>query len=127
LFVAVLVDNFQRTLSATEKNKKAATKTVFQPEEDEDSGSEYTVQEEDDDEFEDEDDDLKLEGREPKGRAVGHFFPAVDKKKAPLLAEYYQILSSLDYNYQQMVLQFKTLDDLTDITASIPDVPEDLI
>jgi hypothetical protein len=30
LFVAVLVDNFQRTLSATEKNKKAATKTVFQ-------------------------------------------------------------------------------------------------
>lgn len=127
LFVAVLVDNFQRTLSATEKNKKAATKTVFQPEEDEDSGSEYTAQEEDDDEFEDEDDDLKLEGREPKGRAVGHFFPAVDEKKAPLLAEYYQILSSLDYNYQQMVLQFKTLDDLTDITASIPDVPEDLI
>ena len=30
LFVAVLVDNFQRTLSATEKNKKAATFTVFQ-------------------------------------------------------------------------------------------------
>ena len=43
----------------------------------------------------------------------------VSYRKAPLLAEYYQILSSLDYNYQQMVLQFKTLDDLTDITASV--------
>jgi hypothetical protein len=30
--------------------------------------------------YSDEDDDLKLEGREPKGRAVGHFFPAVDEK-----------------------------------------------
>ncbi|XP_028396182.1 cation channel sperm-associated protein 1-like [Dendronephthya gigantea] len=50
LFVAVLVDNFQRTLSATEKNKKAATRTVFQPEEDDESGSEYTAQEEEDDE-----------------------------------------------------------------------------
>ena len=77
LFVAVLVDNFQRTLSATEKNKKAATRTVFQvytgreerhidarlsgekqllvlfysqPEEEDESGSEYRAQEEEDDE-----------------------------------------------------------------------------
>ena len=40
-------------------------------------------------------------------------------RRAPLLAEYYQIMSSLDYNYNQMMIQFKALDDLTDITASV--------
>ena len=40
-------------------------------------------------------------------------------RRAPLLAEYHQILNSLDYNYQQMLIQFKTLDDLSDITATV--------
>ena len=40
-------------------------------------------------------------------------------RKAPLLAEYYQIMSSLDYNYHQMMIQFTALDDLTDITATV--------
>jgi hypothetical protein len=28
-------------------------------------------------------------------------------------------MTSLDYNYHQMSIQFKTLDDLTDITATV--------
>ena len=44
-------------------------------------------------------------------------------RKAPLLAEYYQIMSSLDYNYNQMMIQFKALDDLTDITATVSRFP----
>lgn len=43
----------------------------------------------------------------------------IPRSKGPLLAEYYQILCSLDYNYHHMLLQFKTLDELTDVTASV--------
>ena len=35
------------------------------------------------------------------------------------MTEYFQIMTSLDYNYHQMSIQFKTLDDLTDITATV--------
>ena len=28
----------------------------------------------------DEDDDLQMDGRDPKGRAIGHFYPALDKR-----------------------------------------------
>lgn len=40
-------------------------------------------------------------------------------RKAELLSEYFQIMTSLDYNYYQLSNQFKVLDDLTDITADV--------
>ncbi|RMX56767.1 hypothetical protein pdam_00018049 [Pocillopora damicornis] len=118
LFVAVLVDNFQRTITAVEnkphkKNSGIHFKSVF---EDVKSG-------EDGNEEEEEDADIviakKVEDYYPKNKFS-------DRERA-FIAEYFTLLASLEYNVQEMHRVQQLANDLVDITVSIPDVPEELI
>ncbi|KXJ24725.1 Cation channel sperm-associated protein 1 [Exaiptasia diaphana] len=132
LFVAVLVDNFQRTLTAVEEkkgHKKSGIhiRSVFAGEEEvqqEDTGSLGSFSEESE-----EDEDLEEEiGWKPK--QIEDFYPTDkfhDKKMRELLNQYYILLTSLEYNMQHGQRSQKTVNDLIDITVAIPDVPEELI
>ncbi|KAK3730368.1 hypothetical protein QZH41_014852, partial [Actinostola sp. cb2023] len=125
LFVAVLVDNFQRTLTALEE-KKGHKKSGIQirsvfagdevPQQDIVSLGSFSEESEDD-----EDEDLEEEVGW-KRKQIEDFYPVnkfPDKKMRDLINQYYILLTSLEYNMQHMQRSQKTADDLIDITVTV--------
>lgn len=133
LFVAVLVDNFQRTITTVEnkphkKNSGIHFKSVFEDVKSGEDGSAYSFSDNSFSEFEvdeeeEEDADIviakKVEDYYPKNKFS-------DRERA-FIAEYFTLLASLEYNVQEMHRVQQLANDLVDITVSIPDVPEELI
>jgi len=124
LLVAVIVDNFQRSLSASDtagKNKTSNRRTaIFMTNKDDESV----------------DDEDKISAS-PSSSEPSIVFNTIedyytetdipDKRDRQLLHNFYKYLSMLEYNIHQNHVQQKLLDDLVDVTATISDVPEDLI
>ncbi|KAL9954463.1 hypothetical protein ACROYT_G042004 [Oculina patagonica] len=130
LFVAVLVDNFQRTITAVEvkphkKHSGLQFKSVFDEVKLED-GSAYSFSDESD-EFEVDDDEEETEIRIVK--RVEDYYPEnkFSDRERTMINEYFTLLASLEYNMQEMYRVQKLANDLVDITVTIPDVPEELI
>lgn len=132
LFVAVLVDNFQRTITAVEnkphkKNSGIHFTSVFEDVKSGEDGSAYSFSDNSFSEFEDEEEEedadiviaKKVEDYYPKNKFS-------DRERA-FIAEYFTLLASLEYNVQEMHRVQQLANDLVDITVSIPDVPEELI
>ncbi|KAK2560996.1 Cation channel sperm-associated protein 1 [Acropora cervicornis] len=112
LFVAVLVDNFQRTITAVEvkphkKQSGMQFTTVFGDVKDEDK----------------EDEEIRIVKR------VADYYPETKFSvgERALIHDYFTLLVSLEYNMQELQKVQKLMNDMVDITITIPDVPEDLI
>lgn len=131
LFVAVLVDNFQRTIQAVEvkphkKNSGLQFKSVFEEVPLGDHRSMYSLSE-DSDGFEEDEDEEDTEIRIVK--RVEDYYPEskFTARERLLINEYFTLLACLEYNMQEMYKGQKLANDLVDITVTIPDVPEELI
>ncbi|KAJ7365570.1 Cation channel sperm-associated protein 1 [Desmophyllum pertusum] len=131
LFVAVLVDNFQRTITAVEvkphkKHSGMQFKSVFDEVKLSDDESGYSFSD-DSDEFEVDDDKEEKESRIVK--RVVDYYPEnkFSDRERTMISEYFTLLASLEYNMQEMHRVQKLGNDLVDITVTIPDVPEELI
>ncbi|XP_031554063.1 cation channel sperm-associated protein 1-like [Actinia tenebrosa] len=135
LFVAVLVDNFQRTLAALEEkgHKKSGVqiRSVFAGDEigNEDVESfESSFSEESDDDI-DVQEELEEEAHW-KPKKVEDFYHAdkfPDNRMRESMSQFFMLLTSLEYNMQHMQRSQATADDLIDITVTVPDVPEELL
>ncbi|XP_074632161.1 cation channel sperm-associated protein 1-like isoform X1 [Acropora palmata] len=133
LFVAVLVDNFQRTITAVEvkphkKQSGMQFTTVFGdvPLSDDDNATVYSSSD-DFDEFEEDEDKEDEEIRIVK--RVADYYPETKFSvgERALIHDYFTLLVSLEYNMQELQKVQKLMNDMVDITITIPDVPEDLI
>ncbi|XP_057316449.1 cation channel sperm-associated protein 1-like isoform X1 [Hydractinia symbiolongicarpus] len=127
LFVAVLVDNFQRTLTAAEARKKEKNKhrTLFVAEENADDDGSVSIFSNQNEETSDSTPEYWIH------LPVIEDFYSVDeiscKRDRELLSDYFKFLSTMEYNMHQTQIQQRLLDELVDITVNIPDVPEELI
>ncbi|XP_073249025.1 cation channel sperm-associated protein 1-like [Porites lutea] len=131
LFVAVLVDNFQRTITAVEvkphkKQSGLQFKSVFEEVQLSDhAASAYSFSDDYDDFEEDEDEEQEIR----IVKRVEDYYPE-DKfsaRERALINDYFTLLASLEYNMQEIQKVQKLVNDLVDITVTIPDVPEELI
>ncbi|XP_068682482.1 cation channel sperm-associated protein 1-like [Montipora foliosa] len=133
LFVAVLVDNFQRTITAVEvkplkKHSGMQIKSVFNDVPLSDHGAPTVYSFSDDfDEFEDDEDEEDEEIRIIK--RVEDYYPEnkFSERERVLIHDYFTLLASLEYNMQEVQKVQKLMNDLVDITVTIPDIPEELI
>merc|ERR1711962_377613 len=126
LIVAVIVDNFQRTLADAEESEKKSegrrTAIFVNGGTEEQSVNNCT-------------DDVSLGmGAESESTierpAIEEFYneeDVPDPRDRQLLHNFYNNLAMLEYNIHQSHVQQKLIDDLVDITVSIAEVPEDLI
>eukprot|EP00795_Rhopilema_esculentum_P002857 gene2857-1093_t len=138
LFVAVLVDNFQRAFTAVEGGRRRKEndsgqnqRTLFRVElEDSDQS--------DDEFFSDSDSDDENNSQAKKTaempeqynlKSIDDYYPASKyaKRERELFQDYLTLLGTLEFNIHQAKVQQKLLDDLVDIVVTIPDAPEELV
>merc|ERR1711962_341503 len=100
LIVAVIVDNFQRTLADAEESEKK-------------SEGRRTA--------------IFVNGGTEEQSVNNCTDDVPDPRDRQLLHNFYNNLAMLEYNIHQSHVQQKLIDDLVDITVSIAEVPEDLI
>ncbi|XP_001641973.3 cation channel sperm-associated protein 1 [Nematostella vectensis] len=134
LFVAVLVDNFQRTLTALEEKKVHHKKSGIQVRsvfagDDAKQTESIALYNLSDMSSDSEDDAITAESSwRPKN--IDDYYSEEklpDSKERELVSQYFMLLTSLEYNKHQMMRAQASIDDLIDVTVNVPDVPEELI
>ncbi|XP_066911083.1 cation channel sperm-associated protein 1-like isoform X1 [Clytia hemisphaerica] len=131
LFVAVLVDNFQRTLNASEASKKRRSiRTVFANEKVAAINAVPSVTDELDSKYSFEgesSDDSDSNIHRPIVEDYYSINRVPEARERELLTNYFTILAGLDYNVHQHLLQQNLLNELVDASITMNDVPEELI
>jgi len=99
---------------------------IFQVPSSDQNGSVYSFSD-DFDEYEVDEDEEGDEIRIVK--TVEDYYPAdkFSERERSMINDYFTLLASLEYNMQEIQKVQKLMNDLVDITATIPDVPEELI
>lgn len=133
--MAVLVDNFQRTITAVEKPHKKHSgihyKSVFEDAKLDERGRAYSFSDNSyselevsvDEEEEEEDSDIGI------AKKVEDYYPEnkFSARERAYITEYFTLLASLEYNVQEVHKVQQLANDLVDIAVTVPDVPEEII
>ncbi|XP_064623478.1 cation channel sperm-associated protein 1-like [Lineus longissimus] len=119
LFVAVLVDNFQLTLEASNEEKRRFLKAQDQ-EEDEDDEEDLYHMNNNDDAASDITRSSEQSARLAR-KSVSELYISQDSSEKDHLRHYFQCLAALEYVSQQLDSQKKTIDNIVDLCIETSD------